>query len=77
MDLKREQQEKVKNKMKEIARMVDNELPENFGFVVLAFPFGENEQNRLQYVANAQREDVINAMKEFIQKTEDNYGKDI
>ena len=31
----------VKGKMQEIARKVKEELPENWGFVVLAFEFGD------------------------------------
>lgn len=69
-------QEMVKGKMQGIARKVETELPKGFGFVVLAFPFGENEDNEMIYISNANRQDVIESMKEFIKKTKNNYGND-
>lgn len=72
-----ELQEQVKGKMQDIAREVEKQLPQGFGFVVLTFPFGENAGNLLMYASNANREDVCKAMKEFIEKTENNYGKDV
>lgn len=75
-DLK-ELQEQVKSKMQGIAKDVESQLPQGFGFVILTFPFSENEGNLLMYASNADREDVCKAMKEFIDKTENNYGKDV
>ena len=66
----------VKGRMKKIARKVDEELPSGYGFVVLAFNFGEGKDNEMMYVSNDNREDVVKAMQEFIQKTEQNYGND-
>lgn len=60
-------EEIVKRRMQSIARKVDEELPDNFGFVVLAFKF--NEKSEMIYVSNANREDVVKSMKEFIEKT--------
>ena len=68
------EEEIVKSKMQNIARKVKEELPDNFGFVVLAFKF--NEKGEMIYVSNANRQDVVQAMKEFIEKTENNYGND-
>ena len=48
-------------------------LPENHGFVLLTYP--HNEAKRLYYVSNSNREDVVEAMKEFIDKTETTWGK--
>lgn len=67
-------EEIVKSKMQNIARKVDEELPENWGFIVLAFKF--NEKGEMIYVSNADREDVVESMKEFIEKTENSYGND-
>ncbi|MBO5143584.1 MAG: hypothetical protein J6C46_11465 [Clostridia bacterium] len=69
-----EKEEFVKSKMQTIARKVKEELPDGFGFVVLSFNF--SAKSEMIYVSNANREDVITAMKEFIQKTENNYGND-
>lgn len=67
-------EEVVKSKMQTIAKKVQEELPNDFGFVVLTFKF--NELGQMIYVSNANREDVIKSMKEFIEKTENNYGND-
>lgn len=72
-----ELQEQIKGKMQGIAKNIESQLPQGFGFVVLTFPFGENKGNLLMYASNANREDVCHAMTEFIQKTENNYGKDV
>ena len=74
MDELEKMEEIVKAKMQDIAKNVKKELPEGFGFVVLAFKF--NEKGQMIYVSNANREDVINSMKEFIEKTENSYGND-
>ncbi len=66
----------VKGRMQKIARKVDEELPSGYGFVVLAFNFGEGKDNEMMYVSNANRQDIVKAMKEWIEKTEENYGND-
>ncbi len=71
-------EEIVKSKLQKIARKVDNELPEDFGFIVLTFKFNEKPDTaQMMYVSNANRDDVVKAMDEFIQKTKGNYGNDI
>lgn len=42
------------------------------GFVLLVFPFGDhaNGQDRINYISNAVRADMIVAMKEFIARCE-------
>lgn len=58
--------------MAKIANLVKNELPENHGFIVFAFPFGTDG---MYYASNAQREDVIKALHEFLyQHANKNYG---
>lgn len=72
-----EQEEIVKGKMKTIAKKVDNELPEGFGFVVLAFKFNTiPDTSQMMYVSNADRKDIVKAMKEWIKKTENTFGND-
>lgn len=68
--------ELVKEKMKTIAKKVDEELPKGYGFVVLAFNFGEEKDNEMMYVSNANRQDIVKAMEEWIIKTKDNFGND-
>lgn len=36
------------------------------GFVILMFSFDNKQEDRMNYLSNAQRGDVIRAMKEFI-----------
>lgn len=50
------------------AQTLEMILPDNHGFILFAFPFGENPDNRLAYVSNAKREDAINALKEWLLK---------
>ena len=57
----------MREDLQAIARTVDGQLPYGWGFVVLAFPFGAD--GRMNYVANAQRADVVRAMYEFIENT--------
>lgn len=68
--------ESVKSKMQKIGRKVDEELPREYGFVVLTFNFGEGKDNEMMYVSNANRQDVVKAMKEWIEKTENTFGYD-
>ncbi len=49
-----------------MARVVDSKLPDNHGFILLAFPFGESPDNRLIYTASCQRADAIKMLKEFL-----------
>ena len=66
----------VKSKMQKIEKKVDEELPNVYGFVVLSFNFGEGKDNERMYVSNANRQDIVKAMKEWIKKTEENFGND-
>ena len=66
----------TRRKMQGLARFVKDELPPGWGFVLMVFPFGE-PPGRMNYVSNGKREDVVPAMKEFIQRTEGTWGDDI
>jgi hypothetical protein len=65
----------ARNELQGIARYVRDRLPEKWGFVILAFPFGA--LGRLNYVANARREDIVRVMREFITMTEADFGQHI
>ncbi|MFQ5786493.1 MAG: hypothetical protein ACE5H1_00785 [Thermodesulfobacteriota bacterium] len=54
--------------MQDIAKSVDDKIPDDFGFFVFVFPFNRTD-GRANYVSNAQREDVIKFMKEFLIKS--------
>jgi hypothetical protein len=60
-------EEILKEKLRELAKHIDDQLPENFGFVLLAFPFGT--EGILEYIANCRRLDAVQVMREFIAMT--------
>lgn len=68
----------TRDQLQKIARMIDEELPDGWGFMIFAFPFNESD-GRLNYVANAPREDAIKVLKEWLdkQKSPDNFGKHV
>lgn len=66
----------VKARMQKIGKCVDGLLPNGYGFVVLAFKFGEGTGREMMYVSNSNRQDIVQAMKEWIKKTEDSFGND-
>lgn len=73
-----EREEQANNMLREIANDIKNKLPENMGFALIAYEFGDEEGRRLMYVSNSDREDVQKAMLEFCGKVGDEeYGKDV
>lgn len=71
-----EEYENIKRKMQTIAKKVDDEIPDGFGFCVLVFPFGKTEDGQMMYASNADRLDIVKAMEEWIEKTKDTFGND-
>ena len=67
-------EEIIKSKMQTIAKKIKEELPEGFGFILMAFEF--DKKGKMIYVSNSCRDDVVKAMQEFIEVTKDNYGND-
>lgn len=57
-----------KEYLRNAAEAVKAKLPDNMGFILLAFPFNGEGDNRLVYISNAQRTDALNAMKEWLLK---------
>lgn len=75
---KREQE--VNDMMQEIMQEIKNKLPEGMGFTLLAYEFGDKDGRRMLYASNSNREDVIKAMLEFVDKNLNDpkmYGKDV
>lgn len=60
------QNEDVEISMKEIGDVIGKSLPKGWGFNLMVFDFGK--KGSMFYMSNAQRKDVINQMKEFMQK---------
>ena len=63
----------VRERLQELAQYIAVVLPPNTGFVLLAFDFGPG--GRTEYVSNADRQDVVKLLREFIAKTEGTWGK--
>lgn len=60
--------EDIEFKMREIGEILNTILPDGWGFNLLIFNFGKN--GSMFYISNAERESMIEAMKEFIKNQE-------
>ena len=75
-----EREQQVSNMLQNIAKGIEEKLPENMGFTLLAYEFGDGDDKKMLYVSNSDRKDVMTAMVEFLEKNLNNpeiYGKDI
>lgn len=54
--------------MQQMADKVKSMLPNDFGFTILVFPF--NEPGVSNYISNANREDMIKALRETADRLE-------
>jgi hypothetical protein len=73
-------EQEANNALQSIAKDIKEKLPENMGFALLAYEFGEAEDKRMLYVSNSNREDVMKAMIEFLEKNVNDpamFGKDV
>lgn len=57
-----------KEYLKEMGKVLESKLPDNHGFILLTFPFGDDPGSRINYMSNSQRADAINVLKEFLIK---------
>lgn len=74
----REQQ--ANDALQAIAKEIKERLPENMGFALLAYEFGDAKNRRMMYISNSNREDVIKSMLEFCDKNLNDpemFGKDV
>lgn len=60
--------DEIERLLKDIGASIGAALPDGFGFNLLIFNFGEG--GATFYISNAQRADMLKAMKEFIAKQE-------
>lgn len=75
-----EREEQVNNMLQEIMNDIKKKLPEGMGFTLLAYEFGDKEGRKMLYASNSNREDVMKAMLEFVDKNLNDpnmYGKDV
>lgn len=62
---------KLHKPMNEMAKFLDEYFGEENGFCLLVFPTNKPaEETRANYISNCKREDMINAMKEFIARNQ-------
>lgn len=66
-EVRDEEAEKV---LRDIGLRLRSAMPPGYGFSLLIFSFGEG--GNMFYTSNAQREDMIHAMQEFIAKFREN-----
>jgi len=62
--------EQVEQKLKEIGRLLNGAMPQGFGFTLLISSYGDG--GSMFYLSSCERQDMINAMREFIAKHEHN-----
>ena len=60
--------EEAERSMQRIAKAVEPMVPKGFGFAVLVFSFGE--KGFMNWVSNAQRQDMVKALRECADKLE-------
>lgn len=75
-----EREEQANAVLQDIAKDIKETLPDGMGFALLAYEFGEQPDRKMLYISNSQRQDVMNAMVEFLQKNLDDpkmFGKDV
>jgi hypothetical protein len=66
--------------LKSIANDIKEKLPESMGFALLTYEFGDIDDRKMMYISNSNREDVLKAMLEFVDKNlndSDMFGKDV
>lgn len=73
-------QEETRAVMNALAQAIDEALngptvlhAKKWGFALLVFPFGEPGRDRMNYISNGHREDVLVAIKELAARWEGRY----
>jgi hypothetical protein len=64
--------EAIRAKAQNIGRLIGMSLPGDYGFALLVFGLGD-KPGRMNYISNANREDMLTAMKELIARFEGRY----
>ncbi len=75
-----EREQQASNVLQSIAKDIKAKLPEGMGFALLAYEFGDDDDKRMLYVSNSDRESIILAMLEFVDKNLNDpemFGKDV
>lgn len=64
------QNPEIQTLLRQIAEKIGEQMPDGWGFTLLMFSYGQ--AGNLFYISSAQRQDIMNTMREFIQKFEAN-----
>lgn len=76
-----EREQQANAMLQNIARDIQEKLPDGMGFALLAYEFEDvTKDKKMLYVSNSNREDVMVAMLEFLEKNlndSEMFGKDI
>lgn len=76
-----EREQQANAMLQNIARDIQEKLPDGMGFALLAYEFEDvTKDKKMLYVSNSNREDVMAAMVEFLEKNLNNpemFGKDV
>ena len=75
-----ENEKQTNDILQDIMKDIKKKLPEGMGFTLLAYEFGDKEGRRMLYASNSNREDVLKAMLEFVNKNLNDpkiFGKDV
>lgn len=60
---------RIEKALRYLARFIQDAIPVNWGYMLLLFEINK-EDSSLFYISSANRDDVIKAMKHFIEKEE-------
>lgn len=76
-----EREQQANAMLQNIARDIQEKLPDGMGFALLAYEFEDvTKDKKMLYVSNSNREDVMAAMVEFLEKNLNDpemFGKDV
>ena len=75
-----EREQQANDVLQDIAKDIKEKLPEKMGFALLVYEFGDTDDRKMMYISNSNREDVLKAMLEFVDKNLNDakmFGKDV
>jgi hypothetical protein len=74
-------QDEYRDKMNQLAGMLDNyfngeERPKTIAFALLISPFGDRPDGHVNYISNAERQDMVKMLKDYVARAEAVAGKE-
>jgi hypothetical protein len=68
--------EDVEFTLRELGAALKDSMPEGWGFTLLMYDYENKHGGATFYLSSGNRDDVLKAMKEFIEKQERKHGED-